>query len=408
MLAALRDPFHESLASGISQGPLVVKSRGRGIPTYSTPMAARRSASLSDRAILGEIQQGVGGSFSNFLSNVFGSTQGKEGGVPGEVAEENPFSKPADAAAPDQAANNSAAPEPKPEIKAAAKSAPDPAPAQPQAEPAPAAPGRLATAVRPDILLHVGEAGQLQSVPAVVLNENTIETAELGMQKVNMLTFANPTEIPVAIAVADFNSDSIPDIGFVDGRAGLLRLLYGDSEGAYVEAMRVEVGGGARSLVSGDFNGDGRTDLAISNVGIGAITVLYFGDSEDSHSFTSFWVDSYRDYLAAASTAPRGISELIGMNFGNSAQVLDSGMGSGAGKRFETSPALDCIISTFNARKVQVNAVMLGSNLSLNLQNLQNQLANVLNVQAGNDVYICIGDISYDNTISVAIATLKK
>jgi hypothetical protein len=273
MLAALRDPFHESLASGISQGPLVVKSRGRGIPTYRTPMAARRSASRSDRAILGEIQQGVGGSFSNFLSNVFGSTQGKEGGVPGEVAEENPFSKPADAAAPDQAANNSAAPEPKPEIKAAAKSAPDPAPAQPQAEPAPAAPGRLATAVRPDILLHVGEAGQLQSVPAVVLNENTIETAELGMQKVNMLTFANPTEIPVAIAVADFNSDSIPDIGFVDGRAGLLRLLYGDSEGAYVEAMRVEVGGGARSLVSGDFNGDGRTDLAISNVGIGAITV---------------------------------------------------------------------------------------------------------------------------------------
>jgi hypothetical protein len=69
---------------------------------------------------------------------------------------------------------------------------------------------------------------------------------------------------------------------------------------------------------------------------------------------------------------------------------------------------LYCRITTFNGRQLQLNAVLFGSNLSLNLQNLQNQLTNVINVQTRDGIYIIVGDLTYNNSLSVALATLRK
>ena len=404
-----RDLFLEALASGTGEGRLVLEGRSRGIPTYAPPTAGGRSAFLSDRAILREIRSGMGSSFANFLKNVFGASEKADGAQSGEAGDENPFARPAEPEAATQTpvASETSAPEAKPEPKPAneAKTAPEPKPA----EVPPAVPVPLVTTVRPDIMLHVDEEGNLIATPAARLNEQTYETAESGARRYNVLTFTGPAEIPAAIASADFNSDGLSDVCFVDTRTGLLRLFYGDLAGAYAEGMRIEVGSGPRSLAAGDFNGDGRAEIAISNLGVGTLSYIYLGGANDTPSFRSIWIDNYRDYIAASDTTGSGVADLIGMNFTNAAEVLDSIKGDSVfGWKFGFTPALDCRISTFNGRQLQLNAVLFGSNLSLNLQNLQNQLINVINVQTRDGIYIIVGDLTYNNSLSVALATLRK
>jgi len=210
--------------------------------------------------------------------------------------------------------------------------------------------------------------------------------------------------------MADFNGDGVADICFLDSRAGMLRFFNGNSAGGYAESMRIDVGTGPRSLAAGDFNFDGRTDMAVSNIGIGTLTYIYLGGAEDSPGFRSFWLDRYRDYIAVADTTGSGILDLIGMNFANVAEVLSLNPvdGSVSGKWFEYRPALDCRVKTFDGRTVELNAVLLSSSLSLNLQNPRKQLTNVLNVQPGSGCYIIVGDLNYNNSVSVALGTLKK
>ena len=402
------DPFLESLASGIGEGSLVVAGRSRGIPTFSTQNSMRRTAGLSDRALLSEIRSGVGGSLSSFLNKVFGTAQEGEGSKAEDPAEKNPFAKPAESEPVETSAKPSE-PRTDPAPAKESKPAPEPPAAVPPVESTPADTGRLVTTVRPDLMLHIDPDGILHTMPADRLNDRTYETAEMGIREFHTLNFSHPAEIPAALAVADFNADGLPDICFVDSRIGVLRFVYAAADGTYAEGMRVEVGTGPRSLAAGDYNGDGRTDVAISNVGVGALTYLLLGPSEDAHSYQSFWVDRFRDYIAAADTTGNGILDLLGLSFANVAEVLDSRKGRDMlPGRFDVTPVLDYRIATAGGRQIKLSAVMFGKGLSLNMENSQNGLANVLNLQAGADVYIVIGDLNHDNSISLALATLKS
>jgi hypothetical protein len=408
MLMVQGDPFLDAMISGVRAGSLLLQSRSGGIPTYGPPRPMRQSTFLSDRAILREIRSGVGGSFSNFLNKVFSTAEKRNSTQSGEAAEENPFAKPEESAPASQApaASGAPSPGPQPEAKPANSSTP-PADTKPADPPPPPIP--LVTTVRPDIMLHVTEDGVLRATPAARLNEQTFETAETGIQRYNTLTFTNPAEIPAALAAADFNSDGQPDVCFVDTRTGMMRMFFGNSEGTYAEGMRVEIGAGPRSLAAGDFNGDGRMEVAISNVGVGTLTYIFLGPAGEAPSFRTLWIDTYRDYIAASDTSGSGAADLIGVNFANIAEVLDSIKGSNtAGFRFSYSPALDCRIATFSGYKLQLNAVLMGSNLSLNLQNLQQQLTNVINIQASPNIYLVVGDLTYNDTLSIALATLRK
>jgi len=406
-----RDLFLEALASGASEGRLVLQGRSRGIPTYAPPMGGGRTSFLSDRAILREIRRGMSGSYSNLLRNVFGSSEKADGTQTGEPQDENPFATPA---VPEPAAPPAPAPtEPKPpearvEPKPASetKTTPEPKPAEvPPAVP----PVPLVTTVRPDVMLQIDQEGNLSATPAARLNEQTYETAESGAKLYNVLTFTNPAEIPAAIAAADFNSDGSPDVCFVDTRTGLLRLFYGDAAGSYAEAMRIEIGSGPRSLAAGDFNGDGHAEIAISNVGVGTLSYISLGNPNDAPTFRSLWLDDYRDYIAALDSTGSGAADVIGMNFTNAAEVLDSiGGGSEPGRQFGFTPDLDCRLTTLSGRQLQLNGVLFGRNLTLNLQNGQNQLVNVMNLQMRNGLCIIVGDLTYNNSLSIALATLRK
>jgi len=92
-------------------------------------------------------------------------------------------------------------------------------------------------------------------------------------------TFAVGTN-PYSVAVGDFNGDGRPDIVVANrNAAGTVSILLnttapGATAPSFAAAQTFAVGNTPYSVVFGDFNGDGRPDIAVANFGSGTVSVL--------------------------------------------------------------------------------------------------------------------------------------
>ena len=79
---------------------------------------------------------------------------------------------------------------------------------------------------------------------------------------------------PLAVAVGDFNGDGKPDLAVANagnpgtGDDGNVSILLGNGDGTFQPALDVAAGKNPYSIAVGDFNGDGRLDLVVANNGI--------------------------------------------------------------------------------------------------------------------------------------------
>jgi hypothetical protein len=88
--------------------------------------------------------------------------------------------------------------------------------------------------------------------------------------------FSDPTNYPVgtaprAIAIGDFNGDGKQDLAVADygdsvtsAGAGV-SILLGNGDGTFRAAQKLNAGVAATSIVTADFNRDGKLDLAVAN-----------------------------------------------------------------------------------------------------------------------------------------------
>ncbi|MGD0013077.1 MAG: VCBS repeat-containing protein, partial [Bryobacteraceae bacterium] len=78
-----------------------------------------------------------------------------------------------------------------------------------------------------------------------------------------------------SVAVGDFNGDGKPDLATANDK-DTVTVLLGNGTGGFTEAPGSPFRGGSGpfSVAVGDFDGDGKPDLAIANIGSGTVTVL--------------------------------------------------------------------------------------------------------------------------------------
>src|SRR6266545_948201 len=76
---------------------------------------------------------------------------------------------------------------------------------------------------------------------------------------------------PVAIAIGDFNGDNKLDLAVANSALfsdpPSLSILLGNGNGTFKNATNYSAGTSPRSVIAGDFNGDGKLDLAVASYG---------------------------------------------------------------------------------------------------------------------------------------------
>jgi len=73
--------------------------------------------------------------------------------------------------------------------------------------------------------------------------------------------------VPTSVAVGDFNADGRPDLAVANAGSNNVSILLGNGGGGgtFQAAVNYSVGSGPRSVAVGDFNADGQPDLAVAN-----------------------------------------------------------------------------------------------------------------------------------------------
>jgi len=76
------------------------------------------------------------------------------------------------------------------------------------------------------------------------------------------------------LATGDFNGDGKQDIAFSNTSNADITVLLGNGDGSFQAPLNVSVGNGAGGIVAGDFNHDGALDLAVANQFDNTISIL--------------------------------------------------------------------------------------------------------------------------------------
>jgi VCBS repeat protein/FG-GAP repeat protein len=125
---------------------------------------------------------------------------------------------------------------------------------------------------------------------------------------------------PVAVAVGDFNGDGKEDLAVANSGAGNVSILLGEGDGTFEAAANYSVGGTAGSplfptfVAVGDFNGDHKLDLAVANGGANTVSILLGNGDGTFQAPSQYHAGAFAGYVAVADFNGDGKLDLLTFN----------------------------------------------------------------------------------------------
>src|SRR5216117_1377896 len=97
---------------------------------------------------------------------------------------------------------------------------------------------------------------------------------------------------PIAVAVGDFNADGLQDLAVANHDSNTVSVLLGAGNGDFQEAPQSPIAVGTTPvwIAVGDFNGDGKPDLAVANVNSDTVSVLLRSEEHTSELQSPFLI----------------------------------------------------------------------------------------------------------------------
>ena len=127
--------------------------------------------------------------------------------------------------------------------------------------------------------------------------------------------------LPFGIVAGDFNGDGRTDLAVANFASGDVSVLLGNGDGTFQNQVRYPVGSGRIAIVAGDFNGDGRTDLAVANGASGDVSVLLGNGDGTFQTQVRYAVGTEPEALVAGDFNGDGCTDLAVANYGDSNDV---------------------------------------------------------------------------------------
>ena len=145
-------------------------------------------------------------------------------------------------------------------------------------------------------------------------------TGVFGAQSTLKLTNENE---PIGVAVGDFNKDGKPDLAVTNAGSGTITIWLGNGDGTFTTSHIYGVGSIPWGITVGDFNGDGNLDLALTNHDEDTVSVL-LGDGDGTFEPDEvFAVGGQPTTIAAADLNGDGSKDLVVSDYGdNDVSVL--------------------------------------------------------------------------------------
>jgi uncharacterized protein (TIGR03437 family) len=144
---------------------------------------------------------------------------------------------------------------------------------------------------------------------------------------------------PVALATGDFNGDGRLDIAVANFAGGDVSVLLGNGDGTFQAAVNYTVGQNPAAIAAADFNGDGKTDLAVVNSGDDTLSILFGNGSGAFGAAVAYSAGSVPCSLAPGDFNGDGVIDLAVANCAGSNISIFSGNAGGTFQPAANYPA---------------------------------------------------------------------
>ena len=238
----------------------------------------------------------------------------------------------------------------------------------------------------------------------------------LSLRPVVAQSFATKVDYPTgtspfSVAVGDFNSDGKLDLANANSGSNNVSVLLNNGTGTFAAKVDYPTGTNPRSVAVGDFNGDSKPDLAIANNGSNNVSVLLNNGDGTFAAKVDYTTGSAPRSVAVGDFNSDGKPDLATANF-NSANVsvlLNNGDGTFAAKvNYTTGSAPSSVtVGDFNVDGKPDLAIAneANSNVSVLLNNGSGTFTAKVDYPTGTDPRsVTVGDFNVDGELDLAIA----